>query len=113
MHTAIGSLRLRSRGAHCDRILAVEVQGCKVCGFLDLYTCRSVSISRPLDPCRYLNRDLSEFHDGSQTTRPVDGSQKVCYVGMAPSSSKVYADNRSASGKCCPRMAHERSILLL
>ena len=28
MHTAIGSLRLRSRGAHCDRILAVEVQGC-------------------------------------------------------------------------------------
>ena len=28
MHTAIGSLRLRSRGEHCDRILAVEVQGC-------------------------------------------------------------------------------------
>ena len=28
MHTALGSLRLRSRGAHCDRILAVEVQGC-------------------------------------------------------------------------------------
>ena len=28
MHTAIGSLRLRSRGAHCDRIPAVEVQGC-------------------------------------------------------------------------------------
>ena len=31
-----------------------------------------------------------------KTARPVDGSQKVCYVGMAPSSSKVYADNRSA-----------------
>ena len=31
-----------------------------------------------------------------KTTRPVDGSQKVCYVGMAPSSSKVCADNRSA-----------------
>ena len=31
-----------------------------------------------------------------KTTGPVDGSQKVCYVGMAPSSSKVYADNRSA-----------------
>ena len=28
MHTAIGSLRLRSRGAHCEGILAVEVQGC-------------------------------------------------------------------------------------
>ena len=28
MHTAIGSLRLRSRNAHCDRILVVEVQGC-------------------------------------------------------------------------------------
>ena len=28
MHTAIGSLRLRSRGAQCDRILAVEVEGC-------------------------------------------------------------------------------------
>ena len=28
MHTARGSLQLRSRGAHCDRILAVEVQGC-------------------------------------------------------------------------------------
>ena len=28
MHTAIGSLRLRSRCAHCDRVLAVEVQGC-------------------------------------------------------------------------------------
>ena len=26
MHTAIGSLRLRSRDAHCDRILAVEVR---------------------------------------------------------------------------------------
>ena len=25
MHTAIGSLRLRSRGAHCEGILAVEV----------------------------------------------------------------------------------------
>ena len=31
-----------------------------------------------------------------ETTRPADGSQKVCYVGMASSSSKVYADNRSA-----------------
>ena len=28
MHTVIGSLRLRSRGAHCEGILAVEVQGC-------------------------------------------------------------------------------------
>ena len=28
MHTAIGSLRLRSRCAHCEGILAVEVQGC-------------------------------------------------------------------------------------
>ena len=28
MHTAVGSLRLRSRGAHCEGILAVEVQGC-------------------------------------------------------------------------------------
>ena len=28
MHTARGSLRLRSRGAHCEGILAVEVQGC-------------------------------------------------------------------------------------
>ena len=28
MRTAIGSLRLRSRGAHCEGILAVEVQGC-------------------------------------------------------------------------------------
>ena len=31
-----------------------------------------------------------------KTTRPVYGSQKVCYVEMAPSSSKVCADNRSA-----------------
>ena len=28
VHTARGSLRLRSRGAHCEGILAVEVQGC-------------------------------------------------------------------------------------
>ena len=28
VHTALGSLRLRSSGAHCDRILTVEVQGC-------------------------------------------------------------------------------------
>ena len=73
----------------------------------------------------HLNRDLSEFHDGSQNhkTRPVDGSQKVCYVGMAPSSSKVYADNRSApvnfalawltkgllrwNSKFYPRVAHK------
>ena len=31
MHTAIGSLRLRSRGAHCDGILAVEVEVCAHC----------------------------------------------------------------------------------
>ena len=55
-----------------------------------------------------------------KTTRPVDGSQKVCYVGMA---SKVDADNRSApvnfalawltkgllrwNSKFYPRVAHK------
>ena len=28
MHTVLGPWRMRSSGAHCDRILAVEVQRC-------------------------------------------------------------------------------------
>ena len=54
-----------------------------------------LSASSEFQTSRFLMMDLKTSLN-LETTRPVDSSQKVCYVGMAPSSTNVYADNRSA-----------------